>query len=94
LVTSAGLETVGGGEPLVYFSLLGVAVGEGEGRHCSAEGGGKPNGAREDSCGEQRGGWFERGLNIQLSLLSTVGCVETFVDSWSGRSLVHSLRRF
>jgi hypothetical protein len=86
LVTAAGLETVGGGEPLVYFSLLDVAVGEGgEGRHCSAEGGGKPNGAWEDSYGEQRGGLFERGLNIQLSLLSTVGCVETFVDSRSGR---------
>jgi hypothetical protein len=93
LVTAAGLETVRGGEPLVYFSLLGVAVGEGgEGRHCSAEGGGKPNGAWEDSCGEQCDGWFERGLNIQLSLLSTVGCVETFVDSRSGRSLCAFLR--
>jgi hypothetical protein len=98
LVTAAGLETVGGGEPLVYFSLLDVAVGEGgEGRHCSAEGGGKPNGAWEDSYGEQRGGLFERGLNIQLSLLSTVGCVETFVDSRSGLAeskSCDSLRRF
>jgi hypothetical protein len=56
---------------LVYFSLLGVAVGEGgKARHCSAKGGGKPNGARENSCGEQRGGWFGRGLNIQLSFVN------------------------
>jgi hypothetical protein len=40
---------------------------------------------------------FERGLNIQLSLLSTVGCVETFVDSRSGLAeskSCDSLRRF
>ena len=56
-----GGEPRGGREPLVYFCELGFGVGYvGEGRHfcCSGERGGEPDGAGEEPCGEQRGGWW------------------------------------
>lgn len=59
LVCTGDLKAIRGGEPLVDLSKLGGAIGElVEGGHGSAEGTGEPDGARENTCGEQRDGGF------------------------------------
>lgn len=64
---------------MVYFGLLGVAVGEvGERRHCSEDGVGEPDGVWEDTCGKQLDGGIEGGLGekafvIRSHLLNSNG---------------------